>query len=411
MAIDPTNYINTWNNSSVLQQQFPDVNDYVDLFGSVSTPTSTPIATPTPIIPEQGIPSIINSQMNIDDSGDQGNTGPTGPSFGPVTGQGNVSKTDIVGSPLDQITRGVKGIADFYGKYSPINLAKKGVTKIGEYSFNKYNAFVNAREARNQVTKDVFNKQLEEQLAADLARQDALDAAAARAQQIKDYGNYGEAGGSYGGQGNTGTGPGDFHSDDYDMKDGGRVGFADGGMTESSGIYGLLRRGIKNIEEGGLDSLFGERDNFSSEGGVGYSPLQEGDRNAIPKGSKFQPPIYYNPETGTDIGIAPYRVIIDPRQEQSKRYIGTQEQPKRPIKIKDVVPETGLGFEINKGKFTGGVQAPFTKSGLGSANYGIKYSNNPSSSISADYGKDDGLQFRYRKQFKNGGLATMFKLK
>ena len=60
MAIDPTNYINTWNNSSVLQQQFPDVNDYVDLFGSVSTPTSTPIATPTPIIPEQGIPSIIN---------------------------------------------------------------------------------------------------------------------------------------------------------------------------------------------------------------------------------------------------------------------------------------------------------------------------------------------------------------
>jgi hypothetical protein len=48
---------------------------------------------------------------------------------------------------------------------------------------------------------------------------------------------------------------------------------------------------------------------------------------------------------------------------------------------------------------------------LGSANYGIKYSSDPSSSISADYGKDDGLQFKYRKEFKNGGLATMFKLK
>ena len=401
MAIDPTNYINTWNNSSVLQQQFPDVNDYVALFVSSYTPSTSSTSSTPSTSSESGVGSLMEPKiLNTDDSGDQGNTGPTGPSFGPVTGQGNVSKTDIVGTPLDQITRGVEGIVDFYGKYSPINLAKKGVT----YTFDKYNAFVNAREARNQVTKDVFNKQLEEQLAADLA-------AEAKAQQIKDYGDYGEAGGSYGGQGNTGTGPGDFHSDDYDMKDGGRVGFAEGGMTESSGIYGLLRRGIKNIEEGGLDSLFGERDNFSSEGGVGYSPLQEGDRNAIPKGSKFQPPIYYNPETGTDIGIAPYRVVIDPKQEQSKRYIGTQEQPKRPIKIKDVVPETGLGFEINKGKFTGGVQAPFTKSGLGSANYGIKYSNNPSSSISADYGKDDGLQFRYRKQFKNGGLATMFKLK
>ena len=417
MQFDATNYINTWNNSSVLQQQFPDVNDDVDLFGSVSTPTSTPIATPTPIIPEQGIPSIINSQMNIDDSGDQGITGPTGPSFGPVTGQGNVSKTDIVGSPLDQITRGVKGIADFYGKYSPINLAKKGVT----YTFDKYNAFVNAREARNQVTKDVFNRQMEKQLADDLARQDAMDIAQEEIDRMgyKDYGQGAATGGGGYNDGDGGSYSGDS-TQDYGggEKDGGfidganrRKDFADGGMTESSGIYGLLRRGIKNIEEGGLDSLFGERDNFSGGGGAGYPLLQEGDRNAIPKGSKFRPPIYYNPETGTDIGIAPYRVVIDPKQEQSKRYIGTQEQPKRPIKIKDVVPETGLGFEINKGKFTGGVQAPFTKSGLGSANYGIKYSNNPSSSISADYGKDDGLQFRYRKQFKNGGLATMFKLK
>ena len=226
MAIDPTNYINTWNNSSVLQGQFPDVNDYVALFRSSYTPlTSSTSSTPS-TSSESGVGSLMEPKIiNTDDSGDQGNPGPTGPSFGPVTGQGNVSKTDIVGSPLDQITRGVKGAVDLYSKFSPLGLARQGVT----YTFDKYNAFVNAREARNQVTKDVFNKQLEEQLAADLARQDALDAAAAKAQQIKDYGNYGEAGGSYGGQGNTGTGPGDFHSDDYDMKDGGRVGFAEGG--------------------------------------------------------------------------------------------------------------------------------------------------------------------------------------
>ena len=36
MAFDSTNYINTWNNSSVLQGQFPNVNDYVDLFRNVN---------------------------------------------------------------------------------------------------------------------------------------------------------------------------------------------------------------------------------------------------------------------------------------------------------------------------------------------------------------------------------------
>ena len=243
MQFDATNYINTWNNSSVLQGQFPDVNDYVDLFRSSYTPStiSTPLTSPEPST--SGVGSLMKPKIidDIDDSGDQGNPGPTGPSFGPVTGQGNVSKTDIVGSPLDQIARGVTGVVDLYSKVSPMSLAKKGLNKIGEYTFDKFNAFVNARENRNQVTKDVFNKQLQEQLAADLARQEALDAAAAEAAKIenirsfydsigRDYGQgraTQEAMDSYGTDETTGN-PGNYDQD-YDMKDGGRVGFAEGG--------------------------------------------------------------------------------------------------------------------------------------------------------------------------------------
>ena len=195
----------------------------------------------------------------------------------------------------------------------------------------------------------------------------------------------------------------DLESQDQENKyprdeaaEGGRIGFADGGSGESSGIYGLLKQGIKNIEKGGLDSLFGERDNFT-------------DGENVPKGSKFNPPIYYNPETKTDIGIAPY--VENFSKPDNEYEIGNQGQTNRSIRIQDITPNAGVGLEINRGNFSGGVQAPFVKGGLGSANYGIKYSSDPSSSISADYGKDDGLQFKYRKEFKNGGLATMFRLK
>jgi hypothetical protein len=187
----------------------------------------------------------------------------------------------------------------------------------------------------------------------------------------------------------------DLESQDQENKyprdeaaEGGRIGFADGGSGESSGIYGLLKQGIKNIEKGGLDSLFGERDNFT-------------DGENVPKGSKFNPPIYYNPETKTDIGIAPY--VENFSKPDNEYEIGNQGQTNRSIRIQDITPNAGVGLEINRGNFSGGVQAPFVKGGLGSANYGIKYSSDPSSSISADYGKDDGLQFKYRKEFKDGG--------
>ena len=63
MAYDYTNYTNTWNNSSVLQNQYPNVNDYLSLFGyqgNTPTPTTpTPTPTPTPVQP-----GIINQNIN-----------------------------------------------------------------------------------------------------------------------------------------------------------------------------------------------------------------------------------------------------------------------------------------------------------------------------------------------------------
>jgi len=406
MAIDPTNYINTWNNSSVLQQQFPDVNDYVDLFGSVSTPTSTPIATPTPIIPEQGIPSIINSQMNIDDSGDQGNTGPTGPSFGPVTGQGNVSKTDIVGSPLDQITRGVKGIADFYGKYSPINLAKKGVT----YTFDKYNAFVNAREARNQVTKDVFNRQMEKQLADDLARQDAMDIAQEEIDRMgyKDYGQGAATGGGGYNDGDGGSYSGDS-TQDYGggEKDGGfidganrRKDFADGGMTESSGIYGLLRRGIKNIEDGGYIDGSNRRKDFEIGGPVGQErkltdyiepniKAQTGSSTPVPGVNIDQESYEY---------ILKLKIPLDEKLKLIAEFGGNKSR----TKVDDSELVSRYGVEKD---------ADIYKGGSSNKRFGAEYIND-GLTFGGRYDPDSGNKNLYiSKRFQDGGLATMFKLK
>ena len=83
MAIDFSNYINTYKGSSVLQQQFPNMNDYLALFGynqgttpsaaTTSTATTTPTAT-------AGIPNIINQNINQYQSGGDGPRG--GGAFG-----------------------------------------------------------------------------------------------------------------------------------------------------------------------------------------------------------------------------------------------------------------------------------------------------------------------------------------
>jgi len=61
MAIDFSNYINTYKGSPVLQQQFPNMNDYLALFGYGQSTTPTPTPTPTP--PTTGPVNIIGQDL------------------------------------------------------------------------------------------------------------------------------------------------------------------------------------------------------------------------------------------------------------------------------------------------------------------------------------------------------------
>ena len=78
MAQDFSNYINTYKGSSVLQNQFPNMNDYLALFGynQGTTPSSATTST-TPSTPStsSGVQGIINQNINQYQSGGGGGGG------------------------------------------------------------------------------------------------------------------------------------------------------------------------------------------------------------------------------------------------------------------------------------------------------------------------------------------------
>ena len=271
MQFDATNYINTWNNSSVLQGQFPDVNDYVDLFRSSSTPSTSPTSSTSSTPSTSGVGSLMQTKiLNTDDSGDQqgnppgGNTnagygysGVDGFSLGDI-GEGTVDKDDYTfGMQVNDAVRGAKTtlsglpdrVKDYVKSGGLLGLGVKGVGKVFNYG----------RNVLSQGLQSLRDKQAEEKSLAD-----AMAVAQAEIDRMgyKDYGQGAATGGGGYNDGDGGSYSG-ASTDDYGggEKDGGfidganrRKDFADGGMTESSGIYGLLRRGIKNIEEDGFTS-------------------------------------------------------------------------------------------------------------------------------------------------------------
>ena len=64
MAIDFSNYINTYKGSPVLQQQFPNMNDYLALFGYGQSTTPSAATTSTTPSTGTGVQSIINQNIN-----------------------------------------------------------------------------------------------------------------------------------------------------------------------------------------------------------------------------------------------------------------------------------------------------------------------------------------------------------
>ena len=89
MAIDFSNYINTYKGSPVLQQQFPNMNDYLALFGyQGSTPSSaTTSTTPSTSSTSSGVQGIINQNINQFQQGGGGGGIPV--AIGSGAGQGS----------------------------------------------------------------------------------------------------------------------------------------------------------------------------------------------------------------------------------------------------------------------------------------------------------------------------------
>ena len=397
MAFDSTNYINTWNNSSVLQGQFPNVNDYVDLFRTSGyTPATNAPTTSTPPSGIQTLLQDIDPTINTGDSNENRDVitdpfsglGYSSENFGLGTNK-DLSDYEADAAKVGRTTAGQlnKFGVNVYGALkdipTPMNLAIKGMQAFQEYQERKA-----AEEAAAK--------------AAEVESMRASNEAAGRGGYQSSWGNVdsfmsGEGtSGNSGGMGSADPGGSDSMGS---FKDGGRIGFADGGSGESSGIYGLLKQGIKNIEKGGLDSLFGERVSLAGGGSAGQPPI-----------TAF--PIIDKPDENLTAGISPTQ---NPFVSYTKQFDTFGGQAGAGIyKEKNMDPNFGIGFsrEVGPGRFSGGVN--YTPGMNPEADF--RYiQQSPSGEFSAglNYNDNQGprAELQYRKEFKNGGLATMFRLK
>jgi len=171
---------------------------------------------------EAVVPPRVQPILPINQGGDTQPTPPSSPSYGYAPskdlsiqdiGEGTITEEEEKFYQKGQLKSGLKSLGSLLGFASnPLFfLAKKG--------YNMYQD--NVQKGINET-----NRLEKEKLQRQLAEQEAIKEAA-RLQQIRDYGNYGESGGSYSGRGDEGATTanfsGDFATDSlsYDLKDGG----------------------------------------------------------------------------------------------------------------------------------------------------------------------------------------------
>ena len=397
MAFDSTNYINTWNNSSVLQGQFPNVNDYVDLFRTSGyTPATNAPTTSTPPSGIQTLLQDIDPTINTGDSNENRDV-----TTDPFSGLGYSSENFVLGTNKD--------LSDYEADAAKVGRTMAG--QLNKFGVNVFGALKNIPTPMNlaikgmQAFQEYQERKAAEEAAAKAAEVESMRAsneAAGRGGYQSSWGNVdsfmsGEGtSGNSGGMGSADPGGSDSMGS---FKDGGRIGFADGGSGESSGIYGLLKQGIKNIEKGGLDSLFGERVSLAGGGSAGQPPI-----------AAF--PIIDKPDENLTAGISPTQ---NPFVSYTKQFDTFGGQAGAGIyKEKNMDPNFGIGFsrEVGPGRFSGGVN--YTPGMNPEADF--RYiQQSPSGEFSAglNYNDNQGprAELQYRKEFKNGGLATMFRLK
>ena len=119
MAIDFSNYINTYKGSSVLQQQFPNMNDYLALFGYGQSTTPSAATTSTTPSTGTGVQSIINQNINQFQQG--GGSRGTPVSIGSGAGQGSGLIGDFMTATQQRQNRLTNPgkVASFIGDFIP----------------------------------------------------------------------------------------------------------------------------------------------------------------------------------------------------------------------------------------------------------------------------------------------------
>jgi|8_EtaG_2_1085327.scaffolds.fasta_scaffold68995_1 hypothetical protein len=165
MAQDFSNYINTYKGSSVLQQQFPNMNDYLALFGyQGSTPSSATTST-TPSTPStsSGVQGIINQNINQFQQGGGGGGG--------ITTLDPYSRPQ--GTPLDPnsfLGRTIQGVKNFgtsvFDRFSGSKVGEgitEGATKFKNFAITPMMAVANMRNPLNPSAQN-YNPSLQGQI-------------------------------------------------------------------------------------------------------------------------------------------------------------------------------------------------------------------------------------------------------
>ena len=119
MAIDFSNYINTYKGSPVLQQQFPNMNDYLALFGYNQRTTPSAATTSTTPSTGTGVQSIINQNINQFQRGGGGGGIPV--AIGSGAGQGSGLIGDFMTATQQRQNRLTNPgkVASFIGDFIP----------------------------------------------------------------------------------------------------------------------------------------------------------------------------------------------------------------------------------------------------------------------------------------------------
>ena len=165
-----TNISDTYDNNPTLQSQYPNKQDYLDLFSSQTTTTTpqtntTTQSTTSTIAPINPIKSIIKIPQSSGDSGggittiDKGEITADNYGFGPY---GNNFNDAAVQDEIDELNPGglkglMQGLGNFYKTVSPFLNAKKALAKGKDFALD---IIQKAKEAREKALQRKINESI-----------------------------------------------------------------------------------------------------------------------------------------------------------------------------------------------------------------------------------------------------------